>query len=475
LKAFLILCAALVPIAAIVFMGLKTVGATRLWPAALLIVTAPLEVYRSSSSVGANVSLFRLALVVAALKFVGDLVRKKQRFPRALLAAFVIYGALVGWQLVSLLFVTSNHSLAYRFIGQYAGGLLAAFIVTFYIERKDLRVVIGLWGGAAILPLLAGAFRVFSVSRGGGGNLPGLSELPLNLTIEAARQSGSTLLDGTLRLNATFSDPNQFGFYIATVVLVLAGIVCVSVFVEKPRRWSRTASYVLLLLASVVATVGTYSRGAWLLVLVGTIVFAALLGRSFWTRQRTVAAGLAVVVALGLASPLIASRLAPSGAGNTKSTQVHEHTMSKAVKLVGRHPVIGVGLGDFGRYAGQPPLISSATSTFLTTAAELGLPGLMLLLGAIGVTAVAAVRSVLRCQSEDRVLLAGLVSAFVGLAVANVIGEAWMDDFQWILFGLVLAFTRQPRVMMRLMLLRNGRTVRGEARTIASGQTHGAL
>jgi hypothetical protein len=471
LRAILLLCAALVPIAAVLFLALRLVGAARLWPAALLIVTAPLQVYRSSSSAGANVSIFRLALLVAVVTYLVDLVRGRQRFRRTLFTSFAIYGALVGWQVVSLLFVTSNHSLAYRFLGQYAGGLAAAFIVTCYVERRDLRVILGLWGGAAVLPLLAGAYRVFSVRGGGGGNLPGLSELPLNLTIEAARQGGSTLLNGTQRLNATFSDPNQFGFYIATVFLALAGIVCVTTLMEKPRAWNGAISYALLMVAAAAATLGTYSRGAWLLVLVGAAVFVLLLGRSFWTRRRIVAACLAGVVALGLASPLLASRLEASEAGNAKSTQVHEHTMSKAVKLVARHPVVGVGLGSFGRYADQPPLISSTTSTFLTVAAELGFPGLVLLLAAIGVACVAAVRSVLHSSSEDRPLAAGLIAAFVALAVANVIGEAWMDDFQWILFGLVLAVTTQPCLDLARLSPPRRRAIGDKAPAVASGPT----
>jgi hypothetical protein len=472
LRATLIIFAAFVPIAAIVVVSLNLVGASRLWPAGLLIVTSPLEVYRSSSSAGANVSLFRLALAVAAVKLAIDLLRKKKRLRRAVPVAFACYGALVGWQLVSLIFVTSNHSLAYRFIGQYGAGLVAAYIVTRYVERRDLRVAVGLWGGAAILPLLAGAFRVFSVSRGGSGNLPGLSELPLNLTIEAARQSGSALLDGTQRMNATFSDPNQFGFYIATVLVALAGMVCVCLFAEKNRDWSRTLSYLLLTLASAVATVGSYSRGAWLLAFVGTIVLASLVGRAFWTRGRIVTASVAVAAALGLASPLIASRLGSSEAGNAKSTQVHEHTMSKAVSLVEQHPAIGVGLGGFGRYADQPPLISSATSTFLTTAAELGVPGLLLLLCAIGVTAFAAVRHTVRCRLEDRTLLAGFVAAFIGLAIANVIGEAWMDDFQWVLFGLVLALTQQPVIRLPFAMLKRKKA--GDRGGAVTGAPQGA-
>jgi O-antigen ligase len=270
----------------------------------------------------------------------------------------------------------------------------------------------------------------------------------LNLTIEGARQSGSFLLDGTQRLNATFADPNQFGFYIATMFLVMAGAVCGYLFIEKPVRWRTASSYLLLAVSAAVAVIGTYSRSTWLLATFGVIVLASLLGRTFWTRRRAVVAGVATVVALGLASPLIASRLGSSEPGNLKSTQVHEHTMSLAVKLAAHHPFTGVGLGGYGHYANQPPLISSSVSTFLTVAAELGLPGLILLIAAIIVTSLAAVRSVLRSRSAERALLAGFVAAFVALAAANTLGEVWMDDFQWALFGVLVAVTAQPLVAL---------------------------
>ncbi len=201
-----------------------------------------------------------------------------------------------------------------------------------------------LFGGAAVLPLLAAAYRVFSVSHGGSGDLPGLTELPLNPAIEAARQSGSFLLDGTQRLNATFTDPNHFGFYIATVFLVVLGITCRVIFFETPILWRTAACSVLLVIATVVAIVGTYSRSAWLLAGVGVIVFSVLLGRSFWTRQRAIAVCAAGLVALGFASPLIVSRLSSSEQGNAISTQVHEHTMNIALKLVSTIPSAGLAL-----------------------------------------------------------------------------------------------------------------------------------
>jgi hypothetical protein len=447
LKAILLLCAALIVLGAVLIFGLRLAKATRLWPAGLLIVTAPLEVYRSSSGAGANVSLFRLALAVALVALGVDLVRRRKTLKGGLTLPFVIYGVLVAWQLVSLVFITPNQSLAYRFLGQYAGGLVAAFVIARYVERRDVRVLIGLCGCAAVLPLLAAVFRVFSVRNGGSGDLPGLSELPLNPVIEAARQSGSFLLDGTQRLNATFSDPNVFGFYIATVLLVLTGMVCAIVLLEKPIRWKAAASYGLLLFCAAVALIGTYSRSAWLLVAVGLIVFAVILGPAFWTRRRAMAAGAAALVVLGIAAPFILSRVSSSEAGNAISTHVHEHTMSIALKLVGRHPLIGVGLGDYGHYAGEPPLVSSAHSTFLTVAAELGIPGVALLVAAIAATAIAAVRSAAREQWATRAQIAGFAAAYVALAIANIFYEAWMDDFQWVLFGMLLALTTQRSLL----------------------------
>ena len=110
--------------------------------------------------------------------------------------------------------------------------------------------------------------------------------------------------------------------------------------------------------------------------------------------------------------------------------------------------VAAVAAGGYGRYAGQPPIISSSVSTFLTVGAELGLIGAVLLISAILTTAIAATRSVVRSAGPDRALLAGVLAAFVGLALANIVGEVWMNDFQWVLFGLVLAVTAQPQVTL---------------------------
>jgi hypothetical protein len=449
MKEAIVLLSVFLPLALAVVIALRLMGATRLWPAALLIVTAPLEVYRSSSGAGLNVSVFRIALTVAMLSLAIDLVRGRMRFPRRVAFAFVIYLAFLGWQLASLLFVTANHTLAYRFLGQWASGLLAAFVITCYVRRRDLYVVAAMCGAAVVVPLIAAAYRVFSVRSGGSGDLPGLTELPLNLSIEAARQSGSTLLNGTQRLSGTFADPNQFGFYIGTAFVVMAGASCAAILEGRAVARKSLASYLLLSASTALAILGTYSRSTWLLAAVGAVVLVVLLGREFWTRRRRLVIGGMAVALIAPATPLIVSRLNSSEGGNAKSTEVHVHTMRLAWHLLVRHPVTGVGLGGYGRYAGQPPLISSSVSTFLTVGAELGVLGLGLLIGAIATTGIAGAWSVVRAADSDRPLLAGFVAAFIALAIANSVGEVWMNDFQWVLFGSLVALTSQPMLSVR--------------------------
>jgi hypothetical protein len=94
----------------------------------------------------------------------------------------------------------------------------------------------------------------------------------------------------------------------------------------------------------------------------------------------------------------------------------------------------------------------------------------MLLLAAIYVTSLAAIRSVLRSPSVDRALLAGVVAAFVALAAANTVYEVWMDDFQWALFGLLLAVTTQPHVALRWVPQLKRRAIEGESPATPTGQ-----
>ena len=432
--AVLFLCALLVLVLAATLLALREIGRLDLWPAVLMIETAPLEVYRTNLG-PFNLSLFRLSLLIAVLTLAYRLARGRP-VGRSRPPALVLYALLIAWQLVSLAAVSTNRSLGYRVWSEYAVGVIAAIVITRFASRRDLRVFAWAYLASAVLPLVASAWRIFEYHITGSANLPGLSILPVNQAILAARESGSFLIDGTQRMQGTFSDPNNFGFFVATV-LIIAVALTVSELVASRRMQALWAGLIAVLCA--VGVIGSYSRSAWLLDAVGVGALMLLIGRSIWTPRRVVAAVVVVLVVASAVSPVVASRVNPSNRGTQVSDQVHEHTMRIALNLLQAHPLIGVGIGSYGSKAGQPTLASNAHSTLLTVGAEEGLPGFLLLLGVMVLTSYGGVRALSRLGLSERIAVAGLPAAYLALALANMLYDIWTDDFQWMLFALVLA------------------------------------
>ena len=123
-----------------------------------------------------------------------------------------------------------------------------------------------------------------------------------------------------------------------------------------------------------------------------------------WRRHSAilVAAMVGVLVVAGLASPQIRHRLEGKGSSSLSHvTSGRSKLVSRGVKLVVHHPVLGVGVGGFKRaYAdlahlrGKEPKAAASHTTPITVAAETGVPGLLLFLAVAGAALVAAFRRV---------------------------------------------------------------------------------
>jgi hypothetical protein len=431
-------------------------GRPHMWPVALLFLAAPLEVYRAD--VGAfNLSLFRVALVVAVAATVVELLRHgRPRLP--LPAPLWLYGGLVAVQLLSVAFVSTRPSLGGRFVLQHVGGLVAAMVVLATVRRDDLPTTARLFVASLLIPACASVYRVLAPAEPGSPRtLPGLDVLPLDASIQAAREEGSFLLSGVQRFQGTFADPNHFGFFVGVVFVMLLALTALE-WRGGVRR--RIASALLALGFAGVLLLGTYSRSAWLLTVVAVAAWFALAGRTtlegtLGRRGIAILGGVALVVAMA-AAPAVTDRVDPGNSGTAISNAQHHQTMDLAIDLAQDRPLTGVGLGSYGSYADQPELVSSSHSTLLTAAAELGLPGLALLLGAMLTTAFLGVRAVLRARDVTRrAVLAGLTGAYVGIAVANTVYEVWTDDFQWMLFGLLVGAATGREVQPAVALPRS--------------------
>jgi len=454
----LLLIAILALLGGALWLGLRRFGALRLWPVGILILTAPLEIYRTNLGTF-NLSLFRMALVWAGALTVLDFIRRSTRGWR-IPAPLLPYGLILLIQMASLVFVSTNRTLGYRYFSQYLAGLAAAVVIAYWARARDLKTIIVLFLSGATLPAIGAAWRVMSVSAGGSGSLPGVSLLPVDPSVAAERGRAFYLPGGAQRIQSTFNDPNHFGFFAATVLCIgLAALLTVVI-----ERRERSGPRLIVPTAAAVATlslalIGSYSRSAWLLAGASTILLASLIGIPLWRRliDLRLVAAVGVVLSLGVLvlAPVVANRVNPSNPGTAVSNTEHSRTLRIAAQLAVDHPLTGVGFGSYGRYAGEPLLVSSAHSTFFTTAAELGFPGLFLLIASMGLAAGFGAREVRRAPDPfRRVLLAGLVGSYGGLAIANIFYEVWFDDFQWVIYGAVLSLTCPPQLVLRRAMSR---------------------
>lgn len=410
----------------------------------LVVVTAPLEVYRTDVG-GVNLSLLRLSLAVAlvvALRSAGlrRIMREARRNPLVL-----AYGGLAALMALSLATTSDNAALGARVLAQVGVGIALIAVVSLLAAGEPLpRLAAYLLAGACI-PLVAAAWQQVAPEQA----LPLLGLLPVPDGLEVTRGAQS-LFEGTARARGTFGDPSHFGAY-----LIVVGAVAAASAIGALRRGAARAVVVpaALALCVLAALAGTYSRSAWL----GCMAAVAVVAAGGWrrlamdrdaTRRAAVlplALALAVIAAAAPFASAIDDRLDPSSPGNVESNAVHERTITVALDDVVAWPATGVGLADLGPQLGQDERSSGAHSSYLTVAAELGLPGLALLLLGLILALRMLRRRAAAATGRERLLVGGLAAGYVGFAVANLTYDLWWDDVHWVVLGVAVAACAPPR------------------------------
>ena len=179
------------------------------------------------------------------------------------------------------------------------------------------------------------------------------------------------------RVNSVFYDPSIYGRFL--VVAIVAGVVVVV-------RRTDPAWMLAVALAVGVAWAGllpSFSQSSFVALFAAVAVAAIVV----WRRPAVLLIGVAVVVlaAAGLASPQIRHRV-EGKTSLSHLTSSRSTLVSKGLKVAIHHPVVGVGVGGFKHaYAqvahlrGKEPKAAASHTTPVTVAAELGVPGLVLL------------------------------------------------------------------------------------------------
>ncbi|HVA61409.1 MAG TPA: O-antigen ligase family protein [Mycobacteriales bacterium] len=325
----------------------------------------------------------------------------------AALGCLAFFGARPQWALI--LFVATI-PLEYEFrlgaspsltITKLAGGLcFAAFAIYAVRQRRPLfldsshLLIVGL-----LLLALASTALSQSVSEGTTTTLryvswallyfvltqfPGDRALLRRLVWALVLSSGAAgaigsynFLAGLTQLaDLRYGQQNDYAFVLAAVLPIGAWLVL------NQTGWRRIVALVSagLIAAGIVLSV---SRGAWLAVVASFVLYAAA-NRQHASRI----VGLALVAAVVTSLFVYANPGRVSQGVQAKQVVAQENVDSRlalyqgALGLTVRHPLLGVGPGNFGNYyyqitgapPGTPPLLV-VHDTYLEVAAELGVPG----------------------------------------------------------------------------------------------------
>jgi putative inorganic carbon (hco3(-)) transporter len=240
------------------------------------------------------------------------------------------------------------------------------------------------------------------------------------------------------RVNSVFYDPSIYGRFL--VVAILAGLVVV--LLRRGDDLWRVA-VVLVVLITWAGLLPSFSQSSFLALVAAILVGAIVVWRG--ASLVLVAACVVVLVLAVVLSPTVRHKASLSHVTSGRSTLV-----SKGVKVAAHHPVAGVGVGGFRRaYAdlahlrGKEPKAAASHTTPVTVAAELGLPGLLLLAWIVIAVLRAAFSRIGPTFDGAAQLAFGL--ALVAILVHCIFYNALFEDPTfWGLLALVAVVARRP-------------------------------
>lgn len=234
-----------------------------------------------------------------------------------------------------------------------------------------------------------------------------------------------------LRAYGTLPHPNVLAGF---VLILLLGPVSFFMNKEKPNNLG-----LLLLVPGIALLALTFSRSAWLALIVFSLV---LIWKSkYLDRKRLVilltVSALSFILALLPYRQLVAAR--------TINTTSHAEEFSfigrawlnqEAMQMIGEHPLGGVGIGSFmirlAARAGEGYVIEPVHNIFLLVGAELGIPGMLIMLA----FAASFAYRLFKTQDQNAILVSATI---MGLGVISL-----FDHYLWtlppsrLMLGLVL-------------------------------------
>jgi O-antigen ligase len=193
-------------------------------------------------------------------------------------------------------------------------------------------------------------------------------------------------------------------------------------------------------LLTLLAIIAGASRGGFLALLAEATYFGL---RSRRRASVMILAGVTLFAAAVILPNSPLTRLLEPGQGDVESSDVRLRLWSIGMTAAWKHPLTGVGAGNFGLLTAGREDFVVAHNTYVDVAAELGFPGLFALLAVLGTTFLSARRIRRYAEHSGSSLIAhmsqGIQAGLIGYAVSAFFVSASWQKFLWLLVFLSIS------------------------------------
>ena len=241
------------------------------------------------------------------------------------------------------------------------------------------------------------------------------------------------LVDGP-RAQALFKDPNVFGPF-----LVPAALMLMEETVAPRLLRFRLVTKLALLSLLTVGVVFSFSRAAWLNLVLGMVVLVAILALRRGGARRVLALVAAALIAGAALVGVLTLTSSTSFLSERAALQEYDAqrfgAQASGIELAEQHP-LGLGPGQFERVSDL-----SAHSTYVRAIAEEGIAGALLILGLALLTLGFAARNVAAGVDTYGIGSAGLMAAWCGLLANSFFVDTLHWRHLWLVAALIWAGT----------------------------------
>lgn len=318
-----------------------------------------------------------------------------------------------------------NFTGSLRDLALHLGGLSFVFVMVNSIKTKNAFNAI-----VTVLVLSATLVALY-----------GLYQYVVGVEIDAAWLDVENNPDVRVRVYSVFHNPNILAEYLIMIIPLSVGLFWYT------KKISKKIIFLGTTLIMVLAMLMTLSRGSWVGFAFSALVFILLLERRLLLSVVPISLG-----AVYFLPQSILNRIMSIG-NFADSSIAYRFTMwDITMDIIRDYPIAGVGFGHlpfkqvFETYIRTMPIYHSH-NTYLQTAVEMGIPGLLVFLFLLFVVFKYGILKLVKCDDRYiRILSASALSSLGGVLVhgmaENVLYLPRIIFTFWIIVGLILTLDR---------------------------------